>query len=313
MKNKLISYGMLFALGVALFLSSCVKEPDRPTWPLSADIFYSIADKQVAFTALTHSATEWLWDFGDGNTSTEKSPVHVYESGGYYVATLTAKDNSGNTETAEVKLAVSLTPYILLTGGPTANGKTWKLTPNHPPEDRLANADAEFSLADEDIETLPQGAFDLYLEMGEVYEDEFTFYYDGSYEHDVKDDEATFGGLVYQFVTTGGADIVNYGGAAFGLCTGKYTPETGATFTYVEKEDFNVPSVHGHEGVVTYKDVSTLDFSGTEFVGLLDFQRKVLVQEIKDKTMRIAMFVAASPDHVPLNTHTLILTFEVVE
>ena len=225
-----------------------------------------------------------------------------------------AEDKKGNGVLAEVGIAVAVTPYVLLTGGPTAtNGKTWKLTANHPSEDKLANADADFTIADGAPETLPQGAFSLYLGMGEVYEDEFTFHFDGSYSHDVKADNASFSGLVYQMVTTGGAGIVNAGGADFGLCTGLYTPEVGATFTYVESEDFNVPSVYGPGGVLTYTDVSTLDFSGTEFVGFMDFQRKVIVQEITDKTMRLVMFMAAAPDFLPANTHALVLTFEVVQ
>ncbi|MDX2443827.1 MAG: hypothetical protein QNK30_08505, partial [Bacteroidales bacterium] len=160
---------------------------------------------------------------------------------------------------------------------------------------------------------LPQGVFDLLLGMGEVYDDTYTFHFDGSYGHDVKADNAAFGGIVYQYVTTGGAGIVNPNGLDFGLCTGLYTPEDGATFTYVPEEDFNVPSVYGPGGVVTYSDVSTLDFSGTEFVGFKDFQQKVIVQDISDNTMRLVMFMAASPDHLPMNTHALILTFEVVK
>ena len=316
MKNKSIPYGLIFIAIATFILSSCSKEEIRPTFPLSAEIFHSVDDMQVAFTALTHSATSWLWDFGDGNTSAEQNPVHVYDDGGYYIATLTASDNSGNTEVSEVKLAIALTPYSLLTGDHTAegyNGKTWKLTANHPPEDRLANADAGFSVADGAPETLPQGAFDLFLGMGEVYDDEYTFFFDGTYGHDTKDDGAAFGGIVYQFVTTGGAGIVNAGGADFGLCTGKYTPDASATFTYVENEDFDVPSVYGPGGVLTYTNVSTLDFSGTEFVGFRDFQRKVIVTDIKDNSMQIVMFMAASPDHLPMNTHALVLSFEVVK
>src|SRR5690606_8630855 len=109
------------------------------------EVFHSVDGKQVAFTALTHSAESWSWDFGDGNTSTEKAPVHVYEEGGYYVATLTAKDGSGNTATKEVKLAIELTPYALLTGDHTADGyqgKTWKLSSDHEPlGDYFATAD----------------------------------------------------------------------------------------------------------------------------------------------------------------------------
>ena len=63
---------------------------------------------------------------------------------------------------------------------------------------------------------------------------------------------------------------------------------------------------------VTYNDVS-IDFSGTEFVGFMDSQRKVIIQAISDKSMRLVMFMAASPEYYPLNTHALILTFEVVQ
>lgn len=311
--KKLFLFLFFFSTIGFLFLSSCKEDESRPTFPVSADIFYSIDGKQVAFTGLTHSASNWLWDFGDGNTSTEQNPVYIYENGGYYTATLTATDSDGQTAISEVNLAVALTPYVLLTGGPTAsNGKTWKLTAAHPAEDRLANADASFSVASGAPETLPQGAFDLYLNMGEVYDDTYTFFFDGSYAHDVKSDGAAFSGLVFQYVTTGGEGIVNAGGSDFGLCTGKYTPETDATFTYVENENFVVPSVYGADGTITFEDVSTLDFSGTEFIGLMDFQRKVILNKISDNSMQLVMFMAASPDHLPMNTHALVLTFVVV-
>lgn len=314
MKNRLIFRTLTLFFMTLLFLPSCKDEHEKPTFPVSAEIFHSIAGKQVAFTALTHSASGWLWDFGDGTSSTEQNPVHIYENGGYYDVTLTATDKDGNTAVSEKTLAVALTPYVLLTGGPTAeNGKTWKLNANHPPTDKLAKADADFSIADGAPETLPQGAFDLYLDMGEVYKDEYTFYFDGRYDHDTKDDEAAFSGLVYQYVTTGGEGIVNAGGADFGLCTGKYTPEENAAFTYVENENFAVPSIYGPEGVLTFENVSTLDFSGTEFVGFMDFQQKVIVNEIDDESMQLVMFMAASPDHLPMNTHALVLSFEVVK
>ena len=34
---------------------------------------------------------EWLWNFGDGNTSTEQNPTHTYESAGVYNVSLTIK------------------------------------------------------------------------------------------------------------------------------------------------------------------------------------------------------------------------------
>jgi len=311
--KKFILFSFIAAIVGLTFLTSCKKE--EPEGPPKAGIFYSIADKQVAFTSLTKRVVTWNWDFGDGETSTEQNPVHVYDNGGYYTVKLTGTDAAGTSAEAEVDIAVAVTPYVLLTGGPTAvNGKKWKLTANHTANDKLVNADATFTLADEDIPSLPTGAFGLYLGLGEVYEDEFTFYFDGRYSHDVKADGASLGGIVHQLKTTGGAGIVKMGPAEFGLCTGLYTPQTGATFTYVEKEDLTVLSVYGPPTyTVTYKNVSTLDFSGTEFVGFMDYQRKVIVQAISDKTMRLVMFGALHPDYYPLNTNALILTFEVVE
>lgn len=320
MKNRLIFRNLSFIVLIAFLVLSCTKEEVRPTFPLSAEIFHSVVDKQVAFTALTHSATNWLWDFGDGTTSTEKNPVHVYSEGGYYIATLTASDNNGASVNSEIKLAIALTPYALLTGDHTAagyNGKTWKLTADHSSGgDYFANADAGFSVVSGTPAPLPTGIFDLNFGMGDVYKDEFTFYYDGSYKHDVKADGASFGGIVYQLVKTGGAGIINANGQDYGLCIGKYTPESGATFTYTESEDFSVPSVYNPQtGIITYKNVSTLDFSGTEFIGFQDFQRKVILNKITDNSMQLIMFMAASPDYLtplPFNTHALVLSFEVV-
>jgi hypothetical protein len=309
MKKLLTFFSIFLAAGTLLF-QSCKEETADPP---KASIFYSIVDKQVAFTALTKRVVTWNWDFGDGNTSTEKDPVHIYESGGTYTVTLTGTDENGTSVDAEVTIAVAVTPYVLLTGGAAAvNGKTWKLTANHSAKDKLANADADLTIAEGAPPALPQGVFGLYLGMGEVYDDEYTFFYDGSYAHDTKADNAAFAGLVYEYMTTGGAGIVNTGGSDFGLCTGLYTPDASATFTYVEKENFDVPSVYGPEGVLTFQNVSTLDFSGTEFIGFMDNQRKVIVQEITDNSMRLVMFMAASPDYYPLNTHALVLTFEVV-
>src|SRR5688500_4873672 len=314
-RNLPFLFFILLAVTISVLIS-CSKEEEEPKFPLSAEIFHSVSGKQVAFTALTHSAVSWSWDFGDGTTSSEPNPVHVYEEGGYYIATLTATDRAGAAVTKEVNLAVALTPYALLTGDHTADGyegKTWKLTADHSTGgDYFANADADFSVVDGTPKPLLTGIFDLEFGMGDIYKDEFTFFYDGSYEHDVKEDGASFGGLVFEYVTNGGAGIVNDNAADFGLCIAEYTPETGATFTFAAEEDFAVPSVYGPDGVLLYQDVNTIDFSGTEFIGFRDFQRKVILNTISDTKMQLIMFMAASPDHLPMNTHALILSFEAV-
>lgn len=314
-RSETIFWGVLFCSVLILFSCSSDDDDTSINIPLSADIFHSVKGKKVAFQGLTNSASGWMWDFGDGTTSTEQNPVHSYQEGGYYVATLTATGANGGSEIATVNLALDLPPYALLTGDFTAEGyqgKTWKLSSSHSANDYFANSDAALSPFDGAPNPLPAGIFGAGLGMAEVYDDEFTFHFDGTYSHDVKADGAAFSGLVFQFITTGGAGIVNNGGEDFGLCTGLFTPETDATFTYTEKEDFEIASVYGPGGKLTYQDVSTLDFSGNEFVGFYDFENKVILQDISDSTMRLVMFLAASPDFVGVNTNALVLTFEVV-
>jgi len=313
-KNLILLYGVLFSM--MLSLSSCSSDDSGSSEiiPLSADIFQSTVGKKVAFQGLTNNATSWLWDFGDGVTSTEKNPVHVFTEGGYYNAKLTATAADGSSVSKEISLAVDLTPYILLTGGPTAtNGKTWRISSGHSDGDYFANADAGLTPYAAAPTPLPAGILGAGLGLGEVYQDEYTFHFDGSYSMDIKDG-AAFSGLVYQFLTTGGAGIKNpSSNQDFGLCTGFFTPEPNSTFTYEESADLTVSSVYGPGGAMTYSGVSTLEFSGDMFFGMIDYERRVIIKEVKDNTMKAIMFISASPDYAPLNTHALVLTFEVVQ
>jgi len=63
----------------------------------------------VRFTAQSTGApTAWRWDFGDGNTSIEKNPVHTYNKSGRYTVTLTASNaNGSNALTKSSYIAVS--------------------------------------------------------------------------------------------------------------------------------------------------------------------------------------------------------------
>jgi PKD repeat protein len=51
----------------------------------------------VSFTDLsTNSPTSWLWNFGDGTTSTEQNPTHQYTTDGRYRVILTATNSAGS-------------------------------------------------------------------------------------------------------------------------------------------------------------------------------------------------------------------------
>lgn len=49
-------------------------------------------------------AVQYLWDFGDGKTSTERNPIHEYQSPGTYTVklTVTLEDNNTYSETTTV-------------------------------------------------------------------------------------------------------------------------------------------------------------------------------------------------------------------
>jgi hypothetical protein len=54
--------------------------------------------------------TTYLWDFGDGNTSQEQNPTHIYAHRDNYTATFTVTDNQGNhsQDTAQVTIGYPL-------------------------------------------------------------------------------------------------------------------------------------------------------------------------------------------------------------
>jgi len=62
----------------------------------------------VVFHDISSGApTSWSWDFGDGGTSTQQNPTHVYNSLGDYTVSLTVSNNNGsNTKTKNAYIHV---------------------------------------------------------------------------------------------------------------------------------------------------------------------------------------------------------------
>ncbi len=68
----------------------------------------SIADFEVSFDYTGNNATDFLWDFGDGNTETVEEPVNTFASNGTYTVELIATDGcTSDTTTADVVISVS--------------------------------------------------------------------------------------------------------------------------------------------------------------------------------------------------------------
>lgn len=66
--------------------------------PPASSFFYIVDNNTVSFTNQSAGANTYLWNFGDGTTSTEVNPVHTYTSKTIYNATLTASNYCYSTD-----------------------------------------------------------------------------------------------------------------------------------------------------------------------------------------------------------------------
>lgn len=88
----------VFTLAIAAIFVSC-KEPHADFYVIGND---RTAPCNVLFVNTSENAKDYFWEFGDGTTSSEKSPTHQYIGGGEYQVTLRAKRNSGNSSVTKV-------------------------------------------------------------------------------------------------------------------------------------------------------------------------------------------------------------------
>lgn len=63
----------------------------------------------VSFTNTSTNASDFLWNFGDGNTSIQQNPVHTYATGGSYTVTLQASNDCATANSSQV-IVLSLAP-----------------------------------------------------------------------------------------------------------------------------------------------------------------------------------------------------------
>lgn len=66
---------------------------------------------EATFTDTSMNAVSWLWDFGDGTTSTDQNPDHVFGSPGYHSVSLTITTADGCTYTTMQSNSVYFSPF----------------------------------------------------------------------------------------------------------------------------------------------------------------------------------------------------------
>ena len=94
-------------------------EPRASFYVQSGEI--NFPGKEVPFSFTSNGADSYSWDFGDGNTSEEKNPIHIYQNGGSYDVTLDITYPNGthsNTVNSAISIINRRTPtYDLEDGG----------------------------------------------------------------------------------------------------------------------------------------------------------------------------------------------------
>jgi large repetitive protein len=101
-------------LAAVLFLSiGCnQKDPVGATTDANFSIsgFENPLPATINFLNTSTNATTYLWDFGDGSTSTLSNPTHTYTLAGTYLLTLTATGPTGSETICKLVTLEAVTP-----------------------------------------------------------------------------------------------------------------------------------------------------------------------------------------------------------
>ena len=84
-----------------------------------ANFSYGVNNLTVSFNNSSLGGTTYLWNFGDGSTSTQQSPSHTYIMGGTYTVTMSVTNTCGTT-TSTQQVALISAPTVGFSATPTS-------------------------------------------------------------------------------------------------------------------------------------------------------------------------------------------------
>jgi PKD repeat protein len=119
MKQKFFFY----AAGILLIIfSACKKEPTA-SFIHSSDTYEAL--DTINFASTSSDANNFQWDFGDGSTSTNENPWHIFSSSGSFDVSLTVTNDDGSDETIST---VTIKDPTILAFGVVKSGTEEKLS-----------------------------------------------------------------------------------------------------------------------------------------------------------------------------------------
>ena len=99
--------------GIGQTVEFTVSGAAAPQSQFSADPDQGCAPLEVAFLNQSVNADQFLWDFGDGNSSTEENPTHTFPQSGSYSISLTATNSgTGQSDVATYSLVAFPLPVV---------------------------------------------------------------------------------------------------------------------------------------------------------------------------------------------------------
>ena len=204
-------------------------EPPIPGPKPVAGFTFTIDGLTVTFENTSTNGETYSWDFGDGATSTEENPVHVYGGNGMYTVTLTATNPNGSSTTSQSVSTFVLTEEVLVGGswrlqvtghscyvGPGMGSDGWWICP-------LANLDGSMVGTPDDWSC--------------TTDDEFIFKTGGGYEYKTNGGSRNDGYMGSPNGCWSDAEIAASVGAPFGSCathTFTFTPATPTSRAIIE-------------------------------------------------------------------------------
>jgi PKD repeat protein len=106
-KKHALLFILILVIGIFLLMTGCT-EPPIANFYIEKSVV-SIGESVQFFDKSTGEISSWNWDFGDGATSDEQNPVHIFEKNGVFLVALNVVNN-GKSSTIEENIEVLQTP-----------------------------------------------------------------------------------------------------------------------------------------------------------------------------------------------------------